>query len=279
MKKFLRIILILFLVQLTVEATAQFKKPLSKPRKQSDEALFNLGIIAGPSITYWRHINVDQADQWYLKDYTPKLQIGYTGGLYFEAILGKHWSVGLQALFTQHKFSMEYVNKRYPYDWDNGIQYLERKYDVTANYQSVALAIPVSFYFFTVKDPIRPYLYIAPRFSYILNGDILQTVTDKKPGSDPVENIEQHPLCPDNHTTFNVGATAAIGLQFRISMSYYYFLVKTEASANWNFLNTYSEKQLENEFYNKRQDADAAVTISLVFPLKKSLKDACHIMR
>ena len=278
MKAF-RYILILVLLQLTVDATAQFRKPLSKPRKQSDEALFNIGIIAGPSITHWHHFNVAQADDWYLKDYSPKLQIGYTGGLYFETILGKHLSLGISALYTQHKVSLQYINENFPIGWDNDIQYAKRTYDLTANYQSVAVTMPLTFYFFTVKDPIRPYLFVAPRLSYIINGTVTKDVTDAIPGSDPIKNSQKEPLYPNNHTSLNAGATAGIGLQFRISMAYYYFLIKTEAFANWNFLNTFTEKQLENEFNNKRQDADAAATVTLVFPLKKNLKDACHITR
>lgn len=279
MKTLFRIILTLVMVQLTVEATAQFKKPLSKPKKQSDEAMFNIGIIAGPSITYWQHFNVAQAADWYLKDYSPKLQIRYTGGLYFETILGKHLSVGINALYTQHNVHLEYINDKFPIGWNNGITYSKRTYDLLAKYQSVALALPLTYYFFTVKDPVRPYLYVAPRLSYIINGVITETITDATQSSNPLNNSEFEVLCPSNHIELNVGATAGIGLQFRISMAYYYFLVKTEAFANWNFLNTFSEKQLENEFYNKRQDAEAAATITFIFPLKKSLKDACHITR
>lgn len=280
MKTLFRIILALIMVQLTVEATAQFKKPLSKPKKQSDEAMINIGIVAGPSITHWQHFNVAQAEEWFLMNYTPKLKLGYTGGLFFEAILGKHLSVGINALYTQHNVHLEYINEKFPIGWDNGITYSKRTYDLVANYQSVALSLPLTYYFFTVKEPVRPYLYVAPRVSYIINGTVTETITDATSGADPVKNSEtEQPLCPSNHISLNVGATAGLGFQFRISMAYYYFLIKTEAYANWNFLNTFSEAQLNNEFNNKRQDADAAATITFVFPLKKSLKDACHIMR
>jgi hypothetical protein len=174
---------------------------------------------------------------------------------------------------------LEYINDKFPIGWNNGITYSKRTYDLLAKYQSVALTLPLTYYFFTVKDPVRPYLYVAPRLSYIINGVITETITDATQSSNPLNNSEFEVLCPSNHIELNVGATAGIGLQFRISMAYYYFLVKTEAFANWNFLNTFSEKQLENEFYNKRQDAEAAATITFIFPLKKSLKDACHITR
>ena len=280
MKKVFRYILILVLIQLSHEATAQFKKPLSKPRKQSDEAMFNLGIIAGPSITHWHHFDVAQAEDWYLKDYSPKLQIGYTGGLYFETILGKHLSLGISALYTQHKVGFQYINENFPIGWDNDIQYSKRTYDLTADYQSVAVTMPLTYYFFTVKDPVRPYLYVAPRFSYIIKGKLSQNVTDYLQNSSEQSVIDTTgQIAPDNHVNFNIGATMGVGIQFRISMAYYYFLIKTEAFANWNFLNTFTKKQLENEFNNKRQDADAAATITFIFPLKKSLKDACHITR
>lgn len=279
MNKPLRVILTLVLIQLSMNAMAQFRKPLSKPQKQSDEAAFNIGIIAGPSVSHWHHFNVSQAEEWYLEDYTPKLKLGYTGGLYFEAIVGRHLTVGASALYTKHIVNMQYVNDQYPYDWDNGLLYLQRAYDVTADYQSVSLMIPVSYYFLKSKDPIRPYVYAAPRLSYIFQGEITKTVTDTKPGEQPVSNSSSADLCPLNHTALNVGATAGLGLQFRISMDYYYFLIKTEALASWYFLNSYSKEQFENELINNRQDADAAVTITFIFPLKKVLHDACYNFR
>lgn len=280
MRKAFRYILILVLIQLSVEATAQFRKPLSGPKKQSDEAMFNIGIIAGPSITQWHHFNVTEAEKWYLKDYTSKLQLAYTGGLYFEAILSKHLSVGVQLLYTQHNISMQYINEHFAHSWNNGVQYSKRTYDITANYQTVSAALPLTYYFLNVKDPIRPYLYIAPRFSYIINGKLTQNVKDyiqSSSGQTVIDTTGQ--IAPNNHINFNVGATIGAGVQFRINTAYYYFLIKTEAFANWNFLNTFTKKQLENEFNNKRHDADAAATITFIFPLKKSLKDACYITR
>lgn len=280
MRKAFRYILILVLIQLSVEATAQFRKPLSGPKKQSDEALFNIGITAGPSITQWHHFNVSEAEKWYLKDYTPKLQMAYTGGLYFEAILSKHFSVGVKLLYTQHNTSMKYVNEEFAHSWNNGIQYSTREYTITANYQTVSATLPLTYYFLNVKDPIRPYLYIAPRFSYIINGNLTQNVKDylqSSSGQTVIDTTDR--IVPNNHVNFNVGATVGAGVQFRISVAYYYFLIKTEAFANWNFLNTFTNKQLENEFNNNRQDAEAAATITFVFPLKKSLKDACYLTR
>lgn len=278
MKKAFRYILFLVLIQLSVEATAQYRKPLSGPKKQSDEAMFNIGIIAGPSITNWFHFNVVEVEEWYLKEYTPKLQLAYTGGLYFEAILNKHFSVGISALYTQHNINMQYVNEQFPHSWDNGIQYSKREYIITANYQSVSATVPLTYYFLNVRDPIRPYLYIAPRFSYIFNGNLTQNIKDYLEDSS-VQSVDSTGIVPNNHVNFNIGATIGAGVQFRINMAYYYFLIKTEVFANWNFLNTFTKKQLENEFNNKRLDADAAATITFIFPLKKSLKDACHITR
>lgn len=279
MKKAFRYILFFVLIQLSVEATAQFKKPLSAPKKQSDEAMFNVGIIVGPSITHWHHINVAEVDKWYLKDYTHQLQLKYTGGLYFEAILNKHWSVGLSALYTQHNISMQYTNDQFANGWNNGILYSKREYTITTDYQTISATVPLTYYFLNVKEVVRPYLYVAPRFSYILGGDLIQTISDSIPNTPKTVVSDTVALAPVNHVSFNVGATLGAGLQFRINTAYYYFLIKTEVFANWNFVNTFTKKQLENEFYNKRLDAEAAATITFIFPLKKSLKDACYLAR
>ena len=283
MRKALQYILVLLLVQLSIEGMAQFRKPLSSPsnRKQSDNAMFNLGLILGPNTTHWHHFNVAQAEEWFLEDYTPHLQLGYLGGLSFEAILSKHLSVGINAMYSRHRVNMDYTNERFPYDWSsNGLLYKQRRYELQADYHAVEATLPVTFYFLNPKDIVRPYIYVAPRFSYNFDGQVIHTVTDSIPKQKPVVySSDTVSFAPINHVSFNVGATMGIGTQFRISMEYYYFLIKLEALANWNFRNTFSEKQLENEFYNKRYDADVAATITFIFPLKKRLLDACHIMR
>lgn len=281
MPKVFRYILILVLLQLTVEGNAQYKKPLSSPRKQLDNAMFNLGVTAGPNYTHWHHFDVAQADDWFLKNYAPVFQWGYTGGISFEAIFSKHLSAGINALYARHRISMQYTNEKFPYDWNNGqLLYKQRRYELKADYHTIEAALPVTFYFFNPKDIVRPYIFVAPRFSYCVGGNNIHTVIDSIPRKKPVINAtDTVPIVPTNHISFNVGATMGIGTQFRINTDYYYFLIKLEALATWYFRNSFTEQQLENEFYNKRFDADVATTITFIFPLKKILKDACYIVR
>lgn len=281
MTKVFRYILILVLLQLAIEGNAQYKKPLSSPRKQLDNAMFNIGIVAGPNYTHWHHFDVAQADDWYLKDYVPEFQLGYTGGFYFEAILNKHLSAGLNAMYARHRVSMHYINEQFPYDWHDGqLLYLQRRYELKADYHAIEASLPVTFYFMNPKDIVRPYIYAAPRFSYIVGGDNIYTTIDSIPNKKPKITLSDTiPIVPANHIIFNVGATMGIGTQFRINTDYYYFLIKLEAMATWYFRNSFTKRQLENEFYNKRFNADAATTITFIFPLKKILRDACYIMR
>jgi len=110
--------------------------------------------------------------------------------------------------------------------------------------------------------------------------DNIYTTIDSIPNKKPKITLSDTiPIVPANHIIFNVGATMGIGTQFRINTDYYYFLIKLEAMATWYFRNSFTKRQLENEFYNKRFDADAATTITFIFPLKKILRDACYIMR
>ena len=282
MNKVFRCILIFILLQLAVEGNAQYrKKPLSSPRKQLDNAMFNLGVIAGPNYTHWHHIDVTQADNWYLKDYVPEFQLGYTGGVYFEAVLSKHFSAGLNAMYARHRVSMHYINEQFPYDWNNGqLLYLQRRYELKADYHAIEASLPATFYFLNPKEIVRPYIYVAPRFSYIVGGDNIYTTIDSIPHKKPkITLTDTIPIVPTNHIAFNVGATLGVGTQFRINTDYYYFLIKLEALATWYFRNSFTEQQLENEFYNKRFDADAATTITFIFPLKKILRDACYSFR
>lgn len=282
MRQTMRYILILVLVLLSVGGMAQFRKPLSSPnnRKQSDEAMYNVGLFLGPNTTHWHHFNITDAQNWYLEDYTPKLKLGYSGGICFEAILSKHWSVGINAMYSRHRINMYYINKQFPYDWNNGtLLFKQRRYDLSADYHSIETSLPISFYMFSQKDPVRPYFYVAPSFSYQLGGNTIHTVTDSIPRQKPITMAsDTASFVPINHVSFNVGATVGIGTQFRISLDYYYFLIRMGVSASWYFKNSFTKKQLENEFNNKRLDADAAATVTLIFPLKKRLFDACHIM-
>lgn len=281
MIKAFRYILILVLLQLAVEGNAQFRKPLSSPRKQLDNALFNIGFIVGPNFTHWHHIDVEQADDWFLKNYSPEFQWGYTGGFAFEAMFSKHLSAGINAMYARHRLIMQYTNEKFPYDWDNGqLLFLQRRYELKADYHTIEASLPVTFYFLNPKDIVRPYIFVAPRFSYCFGGDNIHTVIDSLPRKKPtITATDTAAIVPSNHIAFNVGANLGVGTQFRINTDYYYFLIKLEAWATWYFRNSFTKKQQENEFYNKRLDADAATTITFIFPLKKILRDACYIMR
>lgn len=278
----MRYILILVLVQLSVGGMAQFRKPLSSPsnRRQSDDALFNLGVLGGPNTTHWHIFDVEQAEQWFLESYQPHLRFDYFGGLTLEVLLGKHLTAGLSAIYARHEVNLQYTNEKFPYDWsNNNLLFKQRHYDLSADYQTIEAYLPLTFYLFTSKDLVRPYFYVAPRCSYVLDGDMVMKITDSIPKSKPTTTIDTASFAPVNHIPLNVGATVGLGTQFRISLEYYYFLIKMDVSATWNFLNTYSKQALQNEFYNKRYDADAQATITFMFPLKKRLYDACHIMR
>ena len=281
MTKAFRFILILILLQLAVEVNAQFRKPLSSPKKQLDNAMFNLGVIAGPNYTHWHHINVAQADDWFLKNYSPKFEWGYAGGVTFEAILSKHLSAGINAMYDRHRISMQYTNEKFPYDWNGGhLLYKQRLYELKADYHAIEASLPVTFYFFNPKDIVRPYIYVAPRFSYCIGGDNIHTIIDSIPHRKPeITSSDTTSIVPNNHIAFNVGANMGVGTQFRINTEYYYFIIKVEACATWYFRNSFTEQQRKNEFYNKRLDADAATMVSFIFPLKKVLRDACYIMR
>ena len=283
MRKALRYILILLLVQLSLGGMAQFRKALSSPgnRRQSDDAMFNIGLIGGPSTVHWHHFDVSKAEAWYLEDYTPELQLGYTAGLYFEAILTKHLSTGINLMYSRNKTDMQFSFDQFPYDWEDGnLLFKQRHYEVSSDYHTVEAVLPVTYYLLTSKDPVRPYFYLAPSVSYIATGNLHSVITDSF--NNTQSNVVQDTtvaIVPDNHARFNFGATAGIGTQFRISMDYYYFLIKMGVQANWNFLNTFTEAQQANEFNNKRYDANTSATVTFIFPLKKRLFDACHIMR
>ena len=126
----------------------------------------------------------------------------------------------------------------------------------------------------------------------------------------PSDNSQTIPFTARNMRRWNIGAVVGLGLQFRIPLgSSYYFNTKLDASCYLGLLNTYSKyerglvvktdsngnevldpngnpvldlpinlntgKPIDPTLLGKRYISHATVKLTLLFPLKKILKDAC----
>ena len=273
-------------------ATAQFRKPLTSPRDQiqSSEAKWNVGILGGANLTTWQHFHSLEASDWYLKNYTPfdtiTNSLGYFAGIGVERKIKSNLSVGLNVVYAQHNIQLSFLNDNFPIEWDAAqaqINYGSIVKGFKANYRAIEAYVPFTYYIgLASKRNIVPYVYAAPRVSYVLpdsTAQMIQTTTYYRNDEDQTLISYSKNTIPFNRSTYralNVGATIGIGSLFRINAGNYYFLVKFDVSANVNGLPTYKNGETDNdEFKYLRYSTDAHATLTFMLPLKKQLQGAC----
>jgi len=275
-------------------ATAQFNKALPNMRGngQVNDAKVNIGILGGGNFTHWQHFDSSQASDWYLASYKPTLRLGYFGGIAVEYMWKSDLSLGLNVIYEQHNVGLNYLNESFPTALNH---HIKRKYDLTADYNSIEAYIPVTYYISTGSKNLKPYFFVAPRFSYILGGTMEYTRTD----TDQTGQVITPPLSLNadfSEITYasyygpftlfgndyeidmgklNIGLMAGVGTQLRFNTNNYYFLLKLDLSANVNGFQTFTKYALMNEFNHLRYSADAHITATFMLPIKKRLIGAC----
>ena len=288
-----RIVFVSVFTLLAITASAQqFRKPLNSPRDQvqSSEAKWNVGILGGGNLTTWLHFHSPEASHWYLQNYrifdTITNSLGYFGGIGAEYKIRKDLSVGLNAVYAQHRIQLAFENDHFPIEWDESQSQINSGRivkGVKANYRCIEVYVPVTYYIgLASKNTVIPYVYAAPRVSYVLP-DSLSTINNttayyKNDANNTLISYASNTV-QFNRSTYrrlNVGATIGVGSLFKINTSNYYFLVKFDISANMNGIPTYKSGEVENnEFNYLRFSTDAHATLTFMLPIKKQLKGAC----
>jgi hypothetical protein len=279
-------------ILLTLTATAQFNKPLTSPRDriESSNAKWNIGILGGPNLTTWLHFHSPDVSDWYLKNYnifdTITNSLGYFGGIGVERMLKNNISVGLNVVYAQHSIQLGFVNEHFPIGWDQSqgqINFGRIVKSFKANYRAIEAYVPVTYYMgLSSKNNIIPYVYAAPRVSYLLPDSTAQmthiTSYYKEDANNTLisSSTNSTPFNRSTYRKFNVGATVGVGSLFRINTNNYYFLIKFDVSANMNGIPTFKKGEIDNnEFNYLRFSTDAHATLTFMLPIKKQLKGAC----
>ena len=258
---------------------------------QVNDAKVNIGILGGGNFTYWQHFNSSQASDWYLATYKPALRFGYFGGIAVEYMWKSDLSLGLNVIYEQHNTGLKYLNDHFPTALN---QYIKRNYDFTADYRSIEAYIPVTYYISTGSKNLKPYFFVAPRFSYILDGTMSYTRTDTDQAGQVINTLTSTTEFSEysyasyygpftlfgndyelNLGMINIGLMAGVGTQFRFNTTNYYFLLKLDLSANVNGFQTFTKYNLMNEFNHLRYSTDAHLTATFMLPIKKRLIGAC----
>lgn len=283
MKKPISILLIAFLF-IGSTAQAQFRKPLqSYNRTSTTEARYNLGITGGLTSTYWLHFGGTKTQ------YQHPFNYGPVAGLVLERMLNNSNSIAIEGLYAMRNTKLNYDVINFPVAINENKDFYRQ---LTVDYQEVNVQVPLTHYLSQGK--IRPYVFVAPRVSVPLSGkmvwqkqEILEYGTENQHYSENV-TIDTVEMNAQNTRQWNVGLVAGVGVYYKMNVGNYYLILKLDASAHAAVINSFTREEINGESQNvigagyidpyllgKRFNTDAAVKLTLMFPLKKQLQGAC----
>lgn len=283
-------------------ANAQFNKPLQSPNSKvnSSEARYNVGIVGGLNTTRWFHSGGTRTA------YHQPFNFGIIGGLSVERLLNKSTSISLEGYYAMRNLQLNYEVLNFPSQL-NVNENFYRQLDV--DYQEINVQALFTYYF--SKSNLRPYVFVGPRVSVPMSGKMIwqrtkieEYGTASQHLSTNGADIDTVDFSAQNTWQWNLGVVAGAGIMYKLNVGNYYFLIKADISAHaslayFTILNespyvhasllnsfTYEEQQgtsqnvvgagyIDPYLLGMRFNTDAAVKITLMFPLKKQLQGAC----
>jgi hypothetical protein len=204
-----------------------------------------------------------------------------------ERKLGENNSIGIEAFYANRSTMLDY-----DYELPDAIghdQMYHRKDSIA--YSEVCVQIPLTQHF--GNGNIKPYVFIAPRFTLPIAGNMhwtLQSLAADSTGTNATIDTATVAMTRDNMRPLNIGAVVGAGVRFKVPFNSYYLLLKLDASCYMGVFNTYSEKEIAGEtqpsnvigvshidptLLGKRHIGNATVKLTVLFPLKKMEKGAC----
>lgn len=284
MKKFL-LICLLTLLSVSLNAQRQYRKPLKSQRQGTNLAFsdYTIGLKLGCPWSFMPDSKLSKV--------TYKGNIGYSFGLTAERYFPK-FSLGIEGLFAQKGTEMFY-DMRYQQSLSNNDIYHREFY---WGYNVVSVRTPLTYYFKgTFKDDkVVPYLFIAPQVDIPMNFNIPLMRDDQILPNLPIEQTiittyggHGDTLKVNASPQLNISAIAGAGLMTRIPIDGSVIIVKFDVGANYGLRNIAeegfiwkwdnNEKKLvlkENSRIIRVHDIEAH--LSVIFPIKKRLRDACY---
>ena len=296
------IILLITIFLLGNTALAQFNKPIKSSTSVvgTTEAKYNIGLTGGLNTTYWFHVGGTKTK------YHQPFNFGILGGLSVERMLSKNTSISLEGYYAMRNMQLNYEVLNFPDSLNVNNNYY-RQLDV--DYREINVQAPFTYYL--SKSNISPYVFIGPRVSVPLSGQmiwqkkkILNYGTPDQQFSPTGATLDTVTMNAQNTWQWNIGVVAGAGVMFKLNVSNYYFLIKADVSAHAalahftfthespyihaSLLNSFTHEEQTGESQNVigagyidpyllgyRFNTDAAIKVTLLFPLKKQLKGAC----
>lgn len=275
----------LLLIGNTAMAQGRFRKPLqSQNTIGANEARYNIGITGGLTTTYWFHFAGTGTK------YHQPFNFGPIAGLTVERMFNSNSSIAVEGLFAMRNTHLDYNVLNFPVAINVNKDYY-RQYDV--DYMEIAVQVPLTYYF--SQGNLRPYVFVAPRFTMPLSGniewqkmEIIDYGTENEHYSEEGAVHETVEMNAQNMRRWNVGLVAGVGVRYRLRINNYYLLFKLDLSGHAALINSFSKEEINGDSENvigasyidpylmqKRFNTDASAKLTLLFPLKKPLKGAC----
>ena len=275
----------LLIIGNTTMAQGRFRKPLqSQNTIGANEARYNIGITGGLTTTHWFHFAGTETK------YHQPFNFGPIAGLTVERMFNSNSSIAVEGLFAMRNTHLDYNVLNFPVAINVNKDFY-RQYDV--DYMEVAIQVPLTYYF--GQGDFRPYVFVAPRFTMPLSGniewqkmEIIDYGTENEHYSEEGAVHETVEMNAQNMRRWNVGLVAGVGIRYRLRINNYYLLFKLDASGHAALINSFSKEEINGDSENiigasyidpylmqKRFNTDASVKLTLLFPLKKPLKGAC----
>lgn len=285
--RYLLTVILLFLTA-SMSAQGRFLKPIKSQKQGSNLALskYTVGLKLGCPWSFMPDSELDKVK------YTGNF--GYSVGLVAERYFSKI-SVGFEGLLCQKGTKMYYDMKYQPSY--SGSDVFHREFSL--GYNAVSIRVPVTYYLKgTFKDDkLIPYLFVAPQVDVPMGFNAAfknkKFVIEKPTISSNITTYGNHydelMETVDLQGNLNVSALAGAGLMARFATDASAIIVKFDVGANFGLRNlaeegfiwkTNEQKKLvmkENSRVIRSHDLEAHVT--LIIPIKKALKDACHYLQ
>ena len=205
-------------------------------------------------------------------------------------MLNGNTSIALEGLYAMRKTGVNYEVLNFPVAINENKDFY-RQFD--AEYQEVDIQVPLTRYL--SNGTLRPFVYVAPRFSMPLSGkmvwqkkEILNYGTENQQYNENGVVIDTVEFNAQNTRQFNVGLVLGAGVLYKVNVGNYYLLLRLDASAHAAVINSFTSEEIHGESQNVvgagyidpyllgwRVNTDATVKLTLMFPLKKQLQGAC----
>ena len=271
MKK--RLILLLFGVLSVVSLHAQFAKPLKNRNYLCrNTSPLSVGVTGSFAANDFMYTAVSKSIL------TPYLSP--TFGLAAEWNTMRRVSVGLDASYAMRGanevFATELLTSY------TSTTFARVHYTMAMN--GVEARLPITYYI-GYGESVRPYLYVAPRFTLWLNGNARWERTYDNESYDPV--VFESELTNATIAPYDLSAVAGVGLCSRVLVKRTQFFVKFDLSYGFSVMNNFSQHEvdedvefqgwgdIEHETLGSRYLQNVEARLTLLLPLRKPLKDAC----